>query len=311
MALATAAQLPELLPALVITDKKSFETQRPVYEALGLDAERVEPVVVKEDHCAPRRIWDITNQECVDTWRRNDSVCMGTKQVGIAEAHRAAWQRVAHYNRSTLILEKDWTIGTNDASFVRSGLRDAFARPEDYVLAGSCWYFLCMHAYIVKPALAQRWATLPDMCSLVGPTPSSDCPIDWLPHYLQTQGHLSIYSVRGEQMPDCFGEGLIQQARWSDGVLDASALNTPNTMDPKQQHHDVVRLERLSAAARQAEAAQRLRAVEGSACARTAAALGWDYRRGPWTDAMRAQRTQFQSQATTLVPPGRQWQRAV
>ncbi len=102
-------------------------------------------------------------------------------------------------------------------------------------------------------------------------------------------------------MPDCFGEGLIQQARWSDGVLDASALNNPNTMDPKQQHHDVVRLERLSAAARQAEAAQRLRAVEGSACARTAAALGWDYRRGPWTDAMRAQRTQFQSQATTLV----------
>ena len=112
------------------------------------------------------------------------------------------------------------------------------------------------------------------------------------------------------------GSNLLAQINTFDlgrfpGFPDASALNNPNTMDPKQQHHDVVRLERLSAAARQAEAAQRLRAVEGSACARTAAALGWDYRRGPWTDAMRAQRTQFQSQATTLVPPGRQWQRAV
>jgi len=267
---------------------------------------------------------------------------MGTKQVGIAEAHRNAWARIAKHNQSMLILEKDWTIGTHNASDVRRGLRDAYLRPEDYILAGSCWYFLCMHAYFIKPGLAARLSSLPDMCSLVGPTPSLDCPCDWLPHYLQVLGHMTIFSVKGSQMSNCFGEGLIQQARWDeDGNLLSSALDTPNSMDPSVRadreaardarerlnsakrevnagnEHGRVALEATVAEARQAEAARRLRAVEASACARAASLLGWDYRATPWMDARRhadllAQRTQTtppkdDRSGRSLGPPGRQW----
>ena len=304
--------VPDLLPTLVITDKANFAAKSSLFDQLGLAAIRVEPVELQEDHCSPRRLWDINNEECRTTWARNDSICMGLKQVGIAEAHLSAWKRIAKQNTSMLVLEKDWTIGTHNVSDVRSGLREAYGRPEDYVLAGSCWYFLCMHAYIMKPVLAERLSTLPNMCSLVGPTPALDCPVDWLPHYLQSQGHLSIYSVRGEQMPGCFGEGLIQQARWGDQA--ASALDSPNTMAPgaagarKPLALEASAQEGVDAI--QAEAAERLQAVESSACARAAIMLGWDWRRGPWTDAMRTKRALGREQTSSLVSLDRKWQRA-
>ena len=297
---------PDLLPALVITDEASFAASRSLFDQLGLAATRADPVTIQEDHCSPRRIWDIGNEECRNTWGRSDSVCMGLKQVGIAEAHLSAWRRIAQQNTSMLILEKDWTIGTQNVSEVRNGLRDAYSRPEDYILAGNCWYFLCMHAYIMKPALAERLASLPNMCSLVGPTPSLDCPVDWLPHYLQSQGHLSIYSVRGEQMPGCFGEGLIQQARWGDEK--AAALDSPNTMASGNHPLALEASTQEGVDAIQAEAAERLKAVEGSACARAATVLGWDWRRGPWTDAMRAKRAL--GRTSSLMPLGREWHRA-
>ena len=304
--------VPDLLPTLVITDKANFAAKSSLFDQLGLAAIRVEPVELQEDHCSPRRLWDINNEECRTTWARNDSICMGLKQVGIAEAHLSAWKRIAKQNTSMLVLEKDWTIGTHNVSDVRSGLREAYGRPEDYVLAGSCWYFLCMHAYIMKPVLAERLSTLPNMCSLVGPTPALDCPVDWLPHYLQSQGHLSIYSVRGEQMPGCFGEGLIQQARWGDQA--ASALDSPNTMAPGAAGARKPLALQASAQegvdAIQAEAAERLQAVESSACARAAIMLGWDWRRGPWTDAMRTNRALGREQTSSLVSLDRKWQRA-
>ena len=304
--------LPDLLPALVITDKASFAASSSLFDQLGLAAIRADPVELQEDHCSPRRLWDIGNDECRTTWARNDSICMGLKQVGIAEAHLSAWKRIAKQNTSMLILEKDWTIGTHNVSDMRNGLREAYGRPEDYILAGSCWYFLCMHAYIMKPALAERLASLPNMCSLVGPTPSLDCPVDWLPHYLQSQGHLSIYSVKGEQMPGCFGEGLIQQARWGDQA--AASLDSPNTMAPEvKAARKPLSLEASAQEgvdAIQAEAAERLQAVESSACARAATMLGWDWRRGPWTDAMRTKRALGRQQTSSLVSLGREWQRA-
>ena len=178
------------LKAFVIASEKDFDDSKWRLDAIGLnDIERIDPVYT-EDICA-----GFTNTRD------------GTKQeTGCFRAHKEAWRRCSEQSAERcLVLERDWTYGDQDPEDVKREL-ETLPTDSDYFQIGSCYERECMHAYTIAKKTADRLYRVRE-CKIKPP------PVDTFLEDMCKENILKCDKYDKPNMPNCFGEGLIQQNR--------------------------------------------------------------------------------------------------
>ena len=127
------------IPAIVISGASRYTDKRTaLLQQMGISPERMDPVYV--------------NETCQGV-PKNPSIPYNVPQVGAKGcylAHVNAWKLIAKRQQKVLVLESDWTIGTQDVDEVRRSLRAAYERSEHYVSVGWCNHGGCTTAYFLS-----------------------------------------------------------------------------------------------------------------------------------------------------------------
>jgi len=127
------------IPAIVISGASRYTDKRTaLLQQMGISPERLDPVYV--------------NETCQGV-PKNPSIPYNVPQVGAKGcylAHVNAWKLIAKRQQKILVLESDWTIGTQDVDEVRRSLRAAYERSEHYVSVGWCNHGGCTTAYFLS-----------------------------------------------------------------------------------------------------------------------------------------------------------------
>ena len=127
------------IPTIVISGASRYTDERTaLLQQMGLSPERIEPVYV--------------NETCEGV-PKNPNIPYNVAQVGAKGcylAHVNAWKLIAKRRQKILVLESDWTIGSQGVDEVRRSLRFAYERAEHYVSLGWCNHGGCTTAYFLS-----------------------------------------------------------------------------------------------------------------------------------------------------------------
>ena len=142
-----------------------------------------------------------------------DEKCIGTRgETGCFKAHQKAWETCSMQDGDQcMVLERDWTIGNLDPSYVHKRIKNAAKNKNDYHLLGHCGGYACTHAYIINKDFAGKMAQM-NVCD-------AKKPIDL---YMESKCNSKEFSCGKEShrtMPGCYGSGVIQQNRNMEGGM--------------------------------------------------------------------------------------------
>ena len=166
------------MKTFVIASKEEFAQSQGRLQAIGVrNAERVDPVYT-EDRCIRTR-----------------------GETGCFRAHKNAWSKCAQQSASRcLILERDWTYGNQDPAHVKSELHAIDTSADLYQIGTGG-----MHAYTLSKQQAAKLSTVHE-CDV-------GLPVDlWLWQQCD-DGDMTCDEYVKDNMPDCYGGGLLQQNR--------------------------------------------------------------------------------------------------
>lgn len=169
------------ISTFVISSFEEFEDSKKRCESIGLKSPiRIDPVY--------------TDDNCINKTRG---------ETGCFRAHKNVWKACAEQdNDKCLILERDWTIGNQSTEHVKSELEN-IPPDKDFFMIGHCYGTLCLHAYVINKNYAEELLSV-DECAY-------GRPVD---HFLSEKySHKKSGRYEKSTMPNCFGEGLIQQNR--------------------------------------------------------------------------------------------------
>ena len=108
------------MKAFVISNIDDFERSVTTLRAMGLNPERLDPVY--------------TEKKCVKSESEPTS-----GETGCFLAHKTAWERIAREPSKSIVLEQDWSIGTQDPVELRSKLENIANTDNDYIALGHCY----------------------------------------------------------------------------------------------------------------------------------------------------------------------------